>query len=126
MNFLRKMIWYLASKKIYKITCPTNDTYKDMIKYDFLSNKLMVLNDPIINIKNIKTTKKLSLNLDDKILDIVNNKNFFLSIGRFTKQKNFLFYLECIPEILKLNKDLFFIFVGQEKIKIIFIKEHKN
>ncbi len=122
MNFLRKMIWYLASKKIYKITCPTNDTYKDMIKYDFLSNKLMVLNDPIINIRNIKTTKKLSLNLDDKILDIVNNKNFFLSIGRFTKQKNFLFYLECIPEILKLNKDLFFIFIGQGEDKNNFIK----
>ena len=89
MNFFKKNNLVSCIKKIYKITCPTNDTYKDMIKYDFLSNKLMVLNDPIINIKNIKTSKK-SLNLDDKILDIVNNK-IFLSIGRFTKQKIFFF-----------------------------------
>ena len=122
MNFFRKIIWYLASKKIYKITCPTNDTYKDMMKYKFLSNKLMVLNDPIINIRNIKSSKKKPPILDDKILDIVNNKNFFLSIGRFTKQKNFLFYLKCIPEILKLNKDLFFLFIGRGEDKNNFLK----
>ena len=122
MNFFRKIIWYVASKKIYKVTCPTNDTYKDMTKYKFLSDKLIVLNDPIINIKNIKTSKKKPPLLDDKILDIVNNKNFFLSIGRFTKQKNFLFYLECIPEILKFNKDLFFLFIGHGEDKNSFLK----
>ena len=37
----------MASKNIYKITCPTNDTYKDMLKFKFLNNKLCVLNDPI-------------------------------------------------------------------------------
>ena len=30
MTFIRKMIWKLASKKIYKITCPTKDTYNDL------------------------------------------------------------------------------------------------
>ena len=123
MTFLRKMIWYLASKKIYKITCPTDDTYKDLLKYKFLSNKLVVLKDPIINIKNINISKKTPPKLDDKVLDIVNNKEFFLSIGRFTRQKNFLFYLECIPEILKINKDLFFLFIGQGEDKSEFLEQ---
>jgi len=93
LNFIRKMIWKLASKKIYKITCPTDDTYKDMLKYKFLSDKLEVLKDPIINIKDIKTSKKILPKLDETILNKINNKNFFLSIGRLTRQKNFLFYL---------------------------------
>ena len=93
MNFVRKILWHMASKNIYKITCPTNDTYKDMLKFKFLNNKLCVLNDPIINIRDINISKKITPKIDDKILNIVNNKKFFLSVGRFTKQKNFLFYL---------------------------------
>jgi glycosyltransferase involved in cell wall biosynthesis len=126
LNFIRKMIWKLASKKIYKITCPTDDTYKDMLKYKFLSDKLEVLKDPIINIKDIKTSKKIPLELDETILNKINNKNFFLSIGRLTRQKNFLFYLECIPEILKINKDLFFLFIGQGEDKNNFLELAKK
>ena len=126
LNFIRKMIWYLASKKIYKITCPTEDTYKDMLKYKFLSDKLVILKDPVINIKNIITFKKIKPKLDDKIVNTINNKDFFLSIGRFTRQKNFLFYLECIPEILKINKDLFFLFIGQGEDKNNFLQLAKK
>ena len=122
MNFLRKVLWHTASKNIYKITCPTKDTYKDMLKLNFLNNKLCVLNDPILNIKDINISKKITPKLDDKILNIVNNKKFFLSIGRFTKQKNFLFYLRCIPEILKLDKDLFFLFIGKGEEKKDFLE----
>ena len=53
-------------------------------------------------------------------------KIFFLSIGRFTKQKNFVFYLKCIPEILKLNKDLYFLFIGQGEDEEIFFKTAKK
>ena len=51
-----------------------------------------------------------------------------LSIGRFTRQKNFIFYLECIPEILKLDKELYFIFIGkgEEKEKILKISRKLN
>src|SRR6056300_794628 len=80
LNFIRKMIWYLASKKIYKITCPTEDTYKDMLKYKFLSDKLVILKDPVINIKNIITFKKIKPKLDDKIVNTINNKDFFFTI----------------------------------------------
>ena len=126
LNLIRKIIWKLASKKIYKITCPTDDTYKDMLKYEFLSDKLVVLKDPIINIKNIQTSKKIPPNLDETILNKINKKNFFLSIGRLTRQKNFLFYLECIPEILKINKDLFFLFIGHGEDKNNFLELAKK
>jgi len=128
MNFFRKILWRIASKNIYKITCPTNDTCKDLLKYDFLKDKLIVLNDPVININDINISKKNNPKFDDKILDIVNNKNFFLSIGRFTKQKNYPFYLNCIPEILKLDQELFFLFIGkgEDKKKILEISNKMN
>ena len=39
--------------------------------------------------------------------EIVENKKLIISVGRFTKQKNFLFYLKCIPEIMNLDRDLY-------------------
>ena len=126
MNFFRRILWQIASKNIYKVTCPTNDTYKDLSKFKFLKDKLFILSDPIINIKDINSSKKNIPKLDNKILDIINNKKFFLSIGRFTRQKNFLFYLKCIPEILKIDKDLFFIFIGNGEEKNLFLEKARK
>ena len=128
MNFFRKMIWFFASKNLYKITTPTEDTYKDMQKFEFLKKKLIVLNDPVINIKHINKNKKSLVILDDKIKNIINNNNFFLSIGRFTKQKNFIFYLKCIPEILKIKNDAYFIIIarGEEKEKFLKLAKSLN
>ena len=55
--------------------------------------------------------KNTQIDLDDRTKEIVENKKFLLSIGRFTKQKNFLFYLKCIPEIINLDRDLYFLFM---------------
>ena len=121
MNILRKTIWKIASKNIHKITCPTQATYDDLSKYSFLRDKLEILSDPIINIKDINKSSSLQVNLPIKIHKIITTKKFLLSIGRFTKQKNFLFYLNCIPEILKLDNELYFLFIGkgeqEKKIK---------
>ena len=141
MNILRKTIWKIASKNIHKITCPTQATYDDLSKYIFLRDKLEILSDPIINIKDINKSSSLQVNLPIKIHEIITTKKFLLSIGRFTKQKNFLFYLNCIPEILKLDNELYFLFIGkgeqEKKIKelskqlnisdrILFINETDN
>jgi glycosyltransferase involved in cell wall biosynthesis len=126
MNFLRKILWKLAIRRIHKITCPTEDTYKDLSKYEFLKHKLIVLRDPVINIFDIqKTKKKGGDNFYDKKINLM-NKNFILSIGRFTKQKNFIFYLKCIPKILKLKKDLYFVFIGQGENEKFFLKMAKE
>ena len=122
LTFLRKILWKLACKNVYKITCPTNDTLKDLNKYDFLRDKLCILHDPIINLKDIKILNNSKINIDDKIKDVVENKKFLLSIGRFTKQKNFLFYAKCIPEIINLDKDLYFLFIGEGELKLEFLE----
>ena len=126
MTFIRKIIWKMSSKKIYKVTCPTKDTYKDLSKFSYLKDKLIILKDPIIKSKEIQITKKKQVEVSQDVKKILANKNFFLSIGRFTKQKNFIFYLKCIPEILKFNKDLYFLFIGQGEDKKIFFEIAKK
>lgn len=126
MTFFRKILWMLASKNIYKITCPTIDTYNDLSKFKFLKDKLHVLSDPILNIKEIQRTRNQEIYINKELDLIVNKKDFLLSIGRFTKQKNFIFYLNCIPEILKLNKELYFLFIGQGENKKEFIEISKK
>ena len=48
MTFLRTLLWRICSKNIYKITCPTEATFKKLSNYKFLKNKLSILHDPII------------------------------------------------------------------------------
>ncbi len=128
MNILRKTIWKIASKNIYKITCPTEDTYKDLSKYSFLRDKLEVLSDPILNIKDTQKSRSNDVRINKDIDNIVKNEKFLLSIGRLTKQKNFLFYLNCIPEILKIDAELYFLIIGQgeDKIKILELSKELN
>ena len=127
MNFFRKMLWKLAIKKIYKISCPTLDTYKDLSKINFLKEKLIVLNDPIINVSEIKKIFKTKFNAtNESAKKVIKNREFFLSIGRFTKQKNFIFYLKCIPKILRFNKNLLFVFIGTGDEDKLFFDTAKN
>jgi len=122
MTFFRKLLWKLAVKNIYKITCPTYGTFQDLSKFDFLRDKLFVLNDPIININEIQNSRKRDISINKDLNYIISNKKFLLSIGRFSRQKNFLFYLKCIPEILKLDKELCFLFIGQGEDKKKFLE----
>ena len=126
MTFIRKIIWKLSSNKIHKITCPTQDTYKDLSRFSYLKDKLIILKDPIIKSRDIQKAKKKHVNISEDVEKILSNNDFFLSIGRFTKQKNFIFYLKCIPEILKINKNLYFLFIGQGEDKKIFFETAKK
>ena len=51
----------------------------------FLKDKLIVLKDPVLNISKINEIKKID-DFSDKVHEFINRK-FFLSIGRFTRQK---------------------------------------
>ena len=128
MTLFRKFLWKLAVKNIYKITCPTFDTYKNLSKYEFLREKLCVLKDPIINIIEIQKLRNKEIIINKKLEQIILKKKFFLSVGRFTRQKNYLFYLNCIPEILKLDQELYFIFIGEgeDKKKFLEISDKLN
>jgi glycosyltransferase involved in cell wall biosynthesis len=126
MTFFRRLLWKLVINKVYKITCPTKDTYNDLSKFDLFKNKLTVLKDPIIHTADIQKTKLMKTGITKDIEKILSQNDFFLSIGRFTKQKNFIFYLNCIPKILKLQKNLYFLFIGQGEDEKLFIETAKK
>ena len=59
LNFFRKCLWKLISKKIYLVTCPSKETLIDIQKMNiFDKKKLVLLEDPIINISEIQKQKK--------------------------------------------------------------------
>lgn len=94
LNFLRKFLWKIALKKIYLITCPTKNTLEYIKKHNFIdSSKIKLLYDPVISIKDINQKRKEEINF----------KNFYLSVGRLTKQKNFIFLCQAFKEIVKVN-----------------------
>lgn len=89
-NFIRYLFWKLASKRIYRITCPTRETYNLILKKNIIDKKkLFILRDPIINITDISKKKK----------ERIKFKNFIFSAGRLTFQKNFDFLINCFNKI---------------------------
>ncbi len=108
LNILRYYFWKFTLNKIYKITFPTLETLQyfknlKMTKED----KLELLYDPILDIKEINKLKKENLDLEIK------EKSYYLAIGRLSKQKNFIFLIDCFIELIKKNKDLRLIIIGE-------------
>ena len=110
LNFLRSFLWKTTSQKIFKITSPSIDLISQLKKKKiFLENNLFFLPDAAINVDNIEKQK-----LDKKInLE----KNFFLAIGRLTKQKNFQYLVNEFSDFLKSrpNQKLLIFGEGEEK-----------
>ena len=124
LSFFRKIIWKLASKKLYLIACPTQITL-DFLKNKniFDKNKLILLEDPIFSIREIVNLKKEKL---DENFD--KNFKYLLSIGRLTHQKNFSLLIKGFYEIKKIYKEYKLIIIGEgeEKIKLErLINQHK-
>jgi len=119
MNIIRKFIWKIALKKIYIVTCPTKSTYSYIKKLNIIdTDKIQLLYDPVINIKEINNKKKENN---------VNFENYYLSVGRLTNQKNFLFLCKAFKELVKENKNFKLLIAGEgEQKKLInsFIKKN--
>ena len=112
-NLFRKFLWKNLGKNIYKVTCPTNGTINDLrLLKIFNDDKIILLRDPIINIKELlkMKNKKNYFNFDDKDFSIV-------AIGRLTKQKNFKLLIKCFDQVLNLKKNskLFIIGEGEQR-----------
>ena len=108
MNFFRKLLWKITFKKIHLITCPTNNTLnyiKSLRLTD--SSKIKLLYDPIINVKEINRKKQKEISI----------KNFYLSVGRLTKQKNFMFLCEAFQRLVKKNKEIKLVIAGNGEEK---------
>ena len=111
LNLIRNLFWRVVLKKTHLITSPTIATLKDLKKKNFYPNKLVLLNDPIITPSEIVKKK----NEKSKI-----QENYFISVGRLTKQKNFEFLIKNISKKIKKNSNiLLYIFGdGEEEKKL--------
>ncbi len=123
MNFFRTLIWRRASKKIYKVTFPTADLLSQFKEFDVFDNEQMsLLRDPIISFNNLPRLKN-----EKKLNEISNSKNYFVSVGRFTKQKNFEFLVKNFTELKKKYMDIKLVILGDgelmSRIKKIIINE---
>lgn len=123
LNFVRYMFWKISLTFIDKITFPTKETYENFKKLKITDDKkLFVLYDPILNTNEI-LKKKTKKNIDSK------NEygDYFLCIGRLTKQKNFHFLIECFKEISKFNNNFKVLILGngeEEKVLTNLIKKY--
>ena len=125
LNYLRNYFWKLVSKKIYKITCPTNELKLNLVKNKiFYKEKVFLLPDAIIDIS------KFQSQIADKKIKLPGNgeKKVILAAGRLTRQKNFIYLIQEFMEFLKLNNNFILIILGdgEEKTKLQnFIKINK-
>ena len=85
-------MWKVGVKKFDKISCPTQATYDHMSSYSFLKDKLVLLRDPIIDIKKYLEKKNKKEVINNSAKNFISSGNFFLLIGRLTKQKKFFIF----------------------------------
>ena len=123
LNIFRKLYWKFFSKKIFKVTCPSYTTYKELIRLNiFKKEQLEILYDPIINIREFKERKF------GKIDDFLKDKKFILGIGRITRQKNFSLLINAFHKIQKNFPKLLLVILGEgeDKNKILNLISKKN
>ncbi len=112
MNFIRTFVWKKASKRIFKVTFPTSDLlnqFKELNIFD--ENQMNILRDPIISFKNLPALKK-----EETKSEISNIKDYFVAVGRFTKQKNFEFLVKNFIELRRKYKDIKLIILGDGEL----------
>ena len=97
LNIFRKLFWKIVIKKVDIITTPTIAT-KIFLKKVLNKDEIYLLRDPIIFVKEINNKQKKFKNHQPE-------DNIYISIGRLTKQKNFLFLLKCFKKIVDKNKN---------------------
>jgi len=116
LNIFRSLFWKLYTKKIYMVTCPTKSTLKKILESKiFNKDKICILKDPIISIKNIKKYSNEKINTE------ITKQKYILGIGRLTRQKNFELLLNFF---YKLNRKypeykLYILGDGENRTKLI-------
>ena len=111
-NFLRKLFWKIAGKKIDKIFCPTVGTYNNLIENNiFDKDKIAVLYDPVFKIEDIHNLSK-EKNLDKKFVE-----NNIILIGRLTKQKNFELIIKVFSELKNIYPNTHINILGEGELR---------
>lgn len=111
-NFFRKLIYTFVRNKIYKILVQTSNIKNSLKNLNiFEEEKIIFCEDPIINLEEIEELKISSI--ESKF----QKEDFYVAIGRLTKQKNFSFLIEAIKRIpiKKFNGKILILGDGEEK-----------
>ena len=114
LNYLRKKLWKKSNKIIYKVTSPTQELLNDLIDLKIFSeSKTSLLNDAILNIEEFISKK------NQKYMSFKERmpKNFFLSVGRFTKQKNFKYLVDEFKKFSLNYPDEKLVIIGEGELK---------
>jgi len=107
---LRKLIFLISKKKIKKVLIQTMESKNRILSKGIFNKKILnIIRDPIIDHKKINRLKK------EKIKNKLLQNKYFVSIGRLTNQKNFIFFVECLKKIIKKEKDFIFLILGEGK-----------
>ena len=125
LNFFRRTIWKMLSKKIHIVTVPTELTKKILIDENiFNPDKIVLLKDPVISCKDFLLKKKMLINLHPGLY----KDKYILSVGRLTKQKNFIFLINAFSELEKKIPDLKLVIIGEgeEKENLSLLIKKKN
>tara|TARA_B100000900_G_scaffold395841_1_gene394593 strand:- start:3694 stop:4833 length:1140 start_codon:yes stop_codon:yes gene_type:complete len=118
LTFLRSIFWKFSENNIYRIICPSKETKDLFIKKNiFKPEKLYVIRDPHINVKKILKEKKI------KLEEQIDRTKTIVSIGRLTKQKNYIFLLQAFKKILNIRDDLKLIIIGDGEDKRLIEKK---
>ena len=115
-NIIRYLFWKIYSRKIYKVTCPTKKTYDFLVKKRiFDKQKIFILRDPIIDMKEYSLKKKECYNFVSPI-----KQKYLISIGRLTKQKNFELLINFFCKLSDKHSkfELVIIGEGEEELKL--------
>ncbi len=108
LNKFRRFFWTLFSKNVHVITCPTQSSLKKLNELKiFPKKKLKLLYDPILKVNYINKKKR------EKIEDRFFETDYILSIGRLTKQKNFVLLIKAFKEIINEYPNLKLIILGE-------------
>ena len=112
-TLFRKFIYFISKKKIKKILIQTSESKNRILKTKIFDKRILnIIRDPIIDHKKINKLKK------EKIESRFLKKDYFVSIGRLTTQKNFLFLVKCIKKIIKKKKNFMFLIIGEGNDRI--------
>lgn len=113
LNLLRKFFWKNITSNISKITCPTKQTMEYLQNQKvFEEKKIILLKDPILNIRNICKDKKQKSEM------IFDKSNFnMICVGRLTRQKNFSLIINNFKKLLNIKSNLKLYILGDGEQK---------
>lgn len=117
LNFIRKLLWKITGKKIFKITCPSIGLKNQLLNLDILpKDKISFLADPIIHVKSFKD----KISTYDKTISLLKEKKYFISVGRLTRQKNYEYLIKEFKKFLIHNDkyELLIFGEGEERKKL--------